>query len=84
MPTDQFSPRTYGVFAPLNSTEIAILGGKDERGKVLRDIVTFDTRSGEFKKEMEDESVYFTWKNESLNICESTIFASLYGDVIKF
>ena len=52
VPGDVPIPHYYPAFAPLNSTEIVIAGGWYENKKEIRHIVTFDTTTFEFKREV--------------------------------
>ena len=51
VPQDVMSYRTYIAFVPLNSTEIAILGGKNENDRLLGEVYTFSTTTNRFKRE---------------------------------
>ena len=51
------------AFAPLNSTEIVIAGGLDKKGKIVGDIVTFDTTTYEFKREVANRDSYECFYN---------------------
>ena len=57
-------------FVPLNSTEIVIVGG----GSVGH-IVTFDTITCEFKKELIYRNELESFSNRSANVCENSIVA---------
>ena len=48
----------FHVFAPLNSTEIVIAGGRNMKGERFGDILTFDTTTCEFKKEVTNRNVF--------------------------
>ena len=53
------SLRFSAAFVPLNSTEIAILGGY-RRGKYFSDVFTFNTSTNEFnKREVEEGALSF-------------------------
>ena len=61
IPADVLLPRTGCVaFAPLNGNEIAILGGRDDNNRTLfGDVVTFNTITCVFKKEVEGDEEAF-------------------------
>ena len=63
------------AFAPLNSTEIIIAWGMDYSLNVVEDILTFDTTTCEFKKEIVDRDPFWCHDNRSANVCENTIIA---------
>ena len=44
--------RNTAAFVPLNSTEIAILGGYDKNGRMDGDVFTFNTSTNKFNKRM--------------------------------
>ena len=51
IPRSHLSPRTYPVVVPLNSGEIAILGGDSGvNDECLSDVVLFNTKSEQCKK----------------------------------
>ena len=52
VPQDVTSFRYDAAFVPLNSTEIAILGGYGYSGRSLGDVLTLNTSSNEFNKRM--------------------------------
>ena len=52
VPGDIPIPYHSPAFAPLNLTEIAIAGGMDKYYRIVAYIVTFDTTTCEFKKEV--------------------------------
>ena len=61
MPADVLlSPRTGRVaFAPLNWTEIVILGSRyKSNGVHIWDVVSLDTNTGVFKKEVEGDEAF--------------------------
>ena len=60
VPEDVLTLRFGAAFVPLNLTEIAILGGYNDCGSVLGDVIIFDTTTCELKKEFEDETHFLT------------------------
>ena len=56
-------PDYHPAFAPLNSNEIAIVGGKDKNGTLVRDIETFDTTTCEFKREVANIHLFMCFNN---------------------
>ena len=72
-------PRYNSVLAQLNANEIAIAGGVKETGFHIKDIVTFDTKTCEFKKEAV-WNIFLCPDNRSANLCENTIIAIVYKD----
>ena len=62
VPQDVMSYRRWVSFAPLNSTEIAILGGRDQ-DEFFGDVITFNTSTYEFK--IEDVEGALTFVNSS-------------------
>ena len=78
VPEDAFIYRDLCIFVPLNSTEIAILGGRDENEEDLGGVITFNTTSNEFKKVMVDEADSFcAVNNQSAKVYENSIFVML-------
>ena len=55
VPTHIMSVRLYVAFVPLNSTEIAILGGVDGDLRNFGDVLTFNTITNEFNKREGEE-----------------------------
>ena len=55
VPGDVLTPRQQLTFVPLNSTEIVILGGIYlDYSNFLGDVITFNTSTCEFKREVEE------------------------------
>ena len=89
MPADVPIPCYDPAFVPLNSTEIVIAGGKDKNRNIVGDIVTFDTTTCEFKKEIVNKVPFTCVLNRSANVCENTIIALVskcysYDVLIKY
>ena len=60
VPQDVTSDRIMPAFVPLNTTEIAILGGTDEKMKFIGDRLIFNTSTNEFnKREVKEEGLPF-------------------------
>ena len=72
VPQDVLTFRTQITFVPLNSTEIAILGGQDQTAKFLGDVITLNTITNEFKREVEEEGAFsfvtYCSANESVKV----------------
>ena len=88
VPGDVPIPCYDPAFAPLNSTEIVIAGGLDEDYKTVENILTFDTITCEFKKEVVDRDPFFCLNNMSANVSDNTIIAIVdkghYYQVLKY
>lgn len=86
------SPRKQVVFAPLNQTKIAILGGKDYNFESLKDSsLIFNTATCEFKQAFENDESPSFWcrSNQAVKVCENSIIALTESDdsekrLIKF
>ena len=63
VPGDVPIPRYHPVFAPLNSTEIVIARGGDEDWEPVGDILTFDTTTCEFNREVASRDSYYICEN---------------------
>ena len=68
LPLDVQIPCSYFGFAPLNSTEIVIAGGMDRNRSKFKDIMTFDTTTCEFKREILDGNPLFYVTGYSANL----------------
>ena len=75
VPGDVPIARYIPAFAPLNSTQIVIAGGSDENHNLINEIVTFDTITCDFKKEVDNRNPFLCLGNRSANFCENTIIA---------
>ena len=53
------SPQTNTVVAPLNETEIVIMGGRDISG-YLGDVIVFNTQTQKFQNVVQDSTFKFT------------------------
>ena len=76
-PQDVPTFREDAAFVPLNSTEIAILGGYcDYNFTLFGDVFTFNTSTNEFKKrEIEKGGLSFlSYRNISAQVSENAIF----------
>ena len=78
MPGDVPIPWDNPVFASLNSTEIVIAGGWDRNNKTVGNIVTFNTTTCEFKREVLTKDGFICNENWSVNVCENTIIAIVF------
>lgn len=58
-PKDILSPHSYAIVAPLNKTEIVILGGFDDKNYPHNNIVLFNIRSERCKKVANKEPFKF-------------------------
>ena len=70
------------AFVPLNSTEIAILGGR-HNGIRLSEVITFNTSTNQFKREVEKGAFSFHrpyGSNQSAQFRENTIFAPMIDE----
>lgn len=71
------------ALVPLNSTEIVILGGSSG-ATTLKTITTFDTTTGLFEKEFEDERLnFYSEKNQSAQVRVDTIIALMTKQTIQ-
>ena len=74
-PQDCASSRRCVAFVPLNSTEIAILGGCNNH-RYCKDVTIFNTSTDQFKKEIEEGSLTFLGRSGmSAQVRENFIFA---------
>ena len=53
------SPRRTPAVVPLNSNEIAILGGSGEFGYYLNDVILFNTKTGEYNRAIGNGKIKF-------------------------
>ena len=88
VPRDVPIPRSSPVFAPLNSTEIVIIEVAYKSSRHCKDIITFDTTTCEFKKEVACLDNFRYTSNRSANFCKNTIVALVerydYHRVLKY
>ena len=83
VPFDVMSFRTCVAFVPLNSTEVAILGGQRQCRLFLGGVFTFNTNTNEFKREVEEEGAlnFACSSDRSAQVHENTIVAVAYATV---
>ena len=61
------------AFAPFNSTEIVIVGAYSSKGKMAGDMVTFNTSTCKFKKEVDGTVPFTSDDNMSTKVCVNSI-----------